>query len=70
MYKRHAKLEVKEEFLPYSENCGILGLAPYSTKSSYFQRGRVDGRIITWLKKGYSLWKPKDEAKPKNKFPW
>ena len=29
-----------------------------------------DGGIITWLKKGYSLWKPKATAKPKNKRPW
>ena len=31
---------------------------------------RVDGIIITCLKKGYSLWKPKAKAKPKNKCPW
>ena len=49
---------------------GILGPAPNSTESSYFQRGRIDGGIITWLKKGYSLWKPKAKAKPKNKCPW
>ena len=48
---------------------GILGPAPNSTESSYFQRGRIDGGVITWLKKGYSLWKPKAKAKPKNKCP-
>ncbi|KAF3946842.1 hypothetical protein CMV_026933 [Castanea mollissima] len=53
MCKRHAKLEVKEEFLirkivPFD---GILGPAPNSTELSYFQRGRVDGGILTWLKK-------------------
>ena len=26
-----------------------------------------NGGMITWLKKGYSLWKPKAKAKPKNK---
>ena len=30
----------------------------------------TDGGIITWLKKGCSLWKPKAKAKPKNKCPW
>ena len=49
---------------------GIFGPTPNSTESSSFQRGRIDGGSITWLKKGYSLWKPKDKVKPKNKCPW
>ena len=34
---------------------GILGLAPNPMKSSYFQRGRIDGTTIAWLKKEYPL---------------
>ena len=44
---------------------GILGPTPNSTNLSYFQRGRHDGKIVTWLKKGYSLRKPKAKAKPR-----
>ena len=43
-HKRHAKLEVKEEFLPYLENLpsdGILGPTPNLPKSSYFQKGEL-----------------------------
>ena len=43
-HKRHAKLEVKEEFLPYLENLPsdvILGPTPNLPKSSYFQKGEL-----------------------------
>ena len=35
-----------------------------------FSHYEYDSGIITWLKKGYSLWKFKAKARPKNKCPW
>ena len=34
------------------------------------RKQKGDGGIITWLKRGYSLWKPKAKEKPKNECPW